>query len=92
MKLRINVTAHDIQQAKLGYRAASKGKGWDVIRMCPLARAVRRHSPMAVVGYSRARIDDVWYPLPNHVMEFIVRFDRRKKVEPFRFTLDLSNK
>lgn len=82
MKLRINVTARDIQQAK----QARKKPGYIVWAMCPIARAVRRHGSSAITCY-RVYIYGAIYDLPSKARQFIRRFDERKRAVPFRFVL-----
>ena len=87
MKLRINVTARDIQQARLCQKMI-----WSASKLCPVARATRRHRRDATVGHVNVSISDALaYELPPRAKDFIKKFDAREEVQPFCFTLDLSN-
>lgn len=81
--MRVNVTARDIREGKAGQCC-----------LCPIARAVKRHKgwDLAMVGLGL-----VWRCnrpetaiLPIAALQFLRRFDRGRKVRPFKFDLEVS--
>lgn len=92
MKIRINVTARDIE------RARAKGGG---SFHCPINLAARRHNALAgcTTGATRISItrarerpyfgEYISYDLPDRARAFIHAFDFGDPVEPFSFVLEV---
>jgi hypothetical protein len=92
VKLRISVTAEDIQN----------GEGNDMTR-CPLALAIRRAHTAAGIQFHGGVCADHWHPdaddmltigrwpadCADQIREFVHGFDRGAPVEPFEFDLEV---
>jgi len=82
-KITIKISAKDIQEAL---------KGGLACKTCPVARAVQRamKNPLFEVGVHCAfDHSGVFLDLPKEVQSFIARFDARKPVKPFSFTISV---
>jgi hypothetical protein len=90
MNVHINVTQRDIERGIPGKSSS-----------CPIARAVKRtrwgRSKLTVtVGRFTVRAVSLgaWgasaYKLPEDAQNFVSEFDRARDVEPFSFTLEVS--
>jgi len=87
VKLTINVTARDIEYGK---RLSCQS--------CPIARACRRLKYFQNCAVSNLRIyfnrvvtTDNSIELPREASEFIEKFDRGKKVKPFKFEIEVPD-
>ena len=82
--MKIEVTQEDINKGA-PYRPST----------CPVALAISRrlHDKRNVlVGYHTVLIDGRLYDFPPEATNFIVRFDDREPVQPFKFKLDVKKK
>lgn len=78
--MKITITEEDIKKGK--HRSCSS---------CPTALALQRtlgHKRVSVLC-TKVRVNTDWYPLPNEVQDFIIRFEKELPVEPFSFELKL---
>lgn len=84
MKTRINVTANDIAKGEAHQPAT-----------CPVAIAIQRKlkpKAVALVGTDDVSIGCEGIELPMRAVNFILAFDDRSAVQPFRFTIDIPDK
>jgi len=94
---RFTVTKADIAKANKDRNElpAIEDTGYWAGHCCPIARCLRRATKTGrkdvVVGCAYAEIKPlgVVYPLPARARQFISRFDARKPVKPFSFSVKL---
>lgn len=80
MRIKVEVTERDI---RLGSRFEMEPK------LCPIARALKRHTTNVSCGYENVTINSWTFELPKKCLVFQDKLFARESVKPFSFSLSV---